>query len=682
MRRQIALFAFAAVLAAGGAAQAFPAPPPAPAPQTPFDKEILASKMAMMGEPKSAFAHAQTAAALAEQTPAGRDRDLATATAQWLEGESTTRLRKPAEARAFLDPALAAVEKLQPNSKLQGDLLKSRGRSAAALGKVQNALADYQAAFRIYQAANEPRSEAMVLQDIGSVYMDARDYAHVLQYYKQSGEVYAADPTLSMTAHNNRGIALKALGRFREADAEFQTSLAAAKETGSAFLQAHILTDMAITELLHGDGAKARAYAERGLALGADDADARGERSFLLTVLARSAALRGDGSQATRLLDQAFAGTDLAKTTMDYRDFHEIAADLYEKAGRSELALKHMQAFKRLDDQGRELAASTNAALMSAQFDFANQDLKIAKLKAGQLEADARMQALILTVLSVGGGAVFLATLVSFLYMRRSRNTIRAANARLGVANTALEGALKAKTEFLATTSHEIRTPLNGILGMTQVILADRDLAATVRERLKLVHGAGETMKALVDDLLDVAKVETGAMSLSPAPFDFRQALRDTTAFWSGQAEAKGLRLTLDATQAPARILADESRLRQVLYNLLSNALKFTDAGEVAVTVRQDDQELVIEVRDTGIGVPEHEHLRIFEAFTQVEGGTTRKYGGTGPRPLDLPQRRRRHGRRHRRGQRGGARCALHRSPAPDRGGCAGRDVGRGRLAR
>ena len=619
-----------ALLATPTLAFADPATGGKAAPQSPFDREILASKMAMMGVPQSAFAHARAAADLAALSPPGRDRDLAVATAQWLEGESTTRLRKPAEARIFLDPALAAVERLQPNSKLQGDLLKSRGRSAAALGKVQNALADYQAAFRIYQKAAEPRSEAMVLQDIGSVYMDARDYAHVLQYYRQSGEVYGDDPTLSMTAHNNRGIALKALGRFAEADTEFQTALAAAVQTGSAFLQAHILTDMAITELLHGDGVKARAYAERGLRLGANDADARGERTFLLTVMAKSSALRGDKVEAVRLLDQAFAGVDQTRTTMDHRDFHEIAADLYEKAGRPELALKHMQAFKRLDDQGRQLAASTNAALMSAQFDFANQDLKIAKLKAGQLEADARLHALILTVLGFGGGAVFLATLASFLYMRRSRNTIRAANARLGVANTALEGALKAKTEFLATTSHEIRTPLNGILGMTQVILADRDLASTVRERLTLVHGAGETMKALVDDLLDVAKVETGAMSLSPAPFDLSRVLRDTAAFWSGQAEAKNLKLTLDASQVPLRIFADESRLRQVLYNLLSNALKFTDEGEVSIVARQEDATLVLEVRDSGIGVPAHEHQRIFEAFTQVEGGTTRKYGGTG----------------------------------------------------
>ena len=625
-----------AIAGQAGAADVAEAPSPAPAG---FDGQITASKMSMMAEPAAALVHARAAASLAQAKPAGVEHDVAIATAQWLEGEASTRLRKPTDALPLLDPALATVTRLKPNSKLQGDLLKSRGRAYAAQGKVQQALSDYHDAFRIYQRANEPRSEAMALQEIGSVYGDARDYAHVLQYYAQSNEVFSADPTLTLTAHNNRGTALKNLGRYAEALPEFRAALSAAEQLKSAYLQAHILNNIASTEALMHDTRAARADVDRGLALSASDAEAKSERPFLLGVLAKVESDIGAYGKAASLLDQTFAGMNLAATAMDYRDFHEIAARVYERAGQEGLALEHLKAFKRLDDQGRELAANTNAALMAAQFDFANQDLKITKLKAGQLERDialaktkARIHALILTGIVIAVLVVFGVTLIGFLSMRRSRNRIQAANAQLGVANTALEKALKAKTEFLATTSHEIRTPLNGILGMTQVILADRNTPAGVRDKLQLVQGAGETMKSLVDDLLDVAKVETGAISIIPESFDLARALRDTLSFWTGQAQAKGLHLTLMADEAPRRIVADESRLRQVLYNLMSNALKFTETGDVrlCVAASDDGETLVLQVKDSGIGISPADHERIFEAFTQVDGGTTRRYGGTG----------------------------------------------------
>jgi signal transduction histidine kinase len=115
---------------------------------------------------------------------------------------------------------------------------------------------------------------------------------------------------------------------------------------------------------------------------------------------------------------------------------------------------------------------------------------------------------------------------IGLVSIRRSRNAVRASNVKLNELNGSLQKALKAKTEFLATTSHEIRTPLNGILGMTQVLLADRQVGQDVRDKISIVHGAGEAMKALVDDLLDVAKMETGKASVSPAEMDLHELLQ------------------------------------------------------------------------------------------------------------------------------------------------------------
>jgi signal transduction histidine kinase/CheY-like chemotaxis protein len=226
--------------------------------------------------------------------------------------------------------------------------------------------------------------------------------------------------------------------------------------------------------------------------------------------------------------------------------------------------------------------------------------------------------------------------LIGFLSIRRSRNQVRDANATLRTTNVALEKALAAKTEFLATTSHEIRTPLNGILGMTQVILAGRQLDPTLRGRIELVHGAGETMKALVDDILDVAKMETGELRIQTAEMDLKRLLEDAGTVWTGQAETKRVGIEFDLDNCPGKIIADEVRLRQIIFNLMSNAIKFTDRGQVRLAAFSETDEesgteqLVVRVADSGIGIPADRLEEIFESFRQVDGGVTRRHGGTG----------------------------------------------------
>jgi CheY-like chemotaxis protein len=169
---------------------------------------------------------------------------------------------------------------------------------------------------------------------------------------------------------------------------------------------------------------------------------------------------------------------------------------------------------------------------------------------------------------------------------------------------------------------------------MTQVILADRRIDPAVRERIEVVHGAGETMKALVDDILDVAKMESGELTVGSEPCDLQAILDDAARLWSGQAQAKGIELVLDLADSPKRIVSDGGRLRQVVFNLMSNALKFTGNGRVTLAAAavgiEGSESLVIRVTDTGIGIPLDQQIAIFEAFKQVDGGVTRQFGGTG----------------------------------------------------
>lgn len=219
-------------------------------------------------------------------------------------------------------------------------------------------------------------------------------------------------------------------------------------------------------------------------------------------------------------------------------------------------------------------------------------------------------------------------------HMRESRDSIQAAHDELKAVNVALDRALAARTDFLAMTSHEIRTPLNGIMGMTQVILRERNLPDGLRDKVGLVHASGETMLALVDDILDVAKMESGDLTITPVRMELHKLLDETTRLWTDKAESKGLAMRCDRGDTPAWITEDAGRLRQILFNLTSNAIKFTDHGEVSLSAKVEPgvegEMLVLEVSDHGIGIPSGKLEQIFEAFSQVDEGITRKYGGTG----------------------------------------------------
>ncbi|MDB5710778.1 MAG: hypothetical protein JWL96_2848 [Sphingomonas bacterium] len=636
MRRCVKTLSGLALLTCGLAAS-----PALAAPADAFGAAITATKSAMMTDPAKALTGAQAAERIAAAMPPSRDERLAMATAQWLEGEARLYTNDANAAAPIIDSALAIVARDAPNTKLHGDLTRSRGAIAATAGRVQDALADYQRAFEIFRRAGERRSQAIALQDIGGIYLDAGDYQRVLDYYGQSAEVFHDDPMLLLTTHNNRGEVLREMKRLPEAVSEFRLALAAARQVGSPLLQTRILTNLALAQVDTGDLDAAQQSVDLALRLSVAG-DAHSWRNFVYGAGAKVAAARGRYAEAAASLQQAFAGLDVTKTDMPYREFHQLASVVYEKLGNQSAALANLRAFQRLDGQARNLVASTNAQLMAARFDFTNQNLKIANLKQGQLQRDIELERQRSTFRTfvlgglLGAGAIVLGLLLaSYFSIRRSRNMVRAANTNLTAVNGELEKALRAKTEFLATTSHEIRTPLNGILGMTQVLLASDRMDSDVREKVQVVQGAGEAMRALVDDILDVAKMETGEITVAREETDLNAILGQAVALWESQAQAKGVALSLRRGEGvPSRIVSDETRLRQIVFNLLSNAVKFTLVGKVDIVVSAQAEEvgesLVIEVIDTGIGIAPDQHELIFEAFRQVDSGTSRQFGGTG----------------------------------------------------
>ncbi|MEM7740792.1 MAG: ATP-binding protein, partial [Pseudomonadota bacterium] len=338
----------------------------------------------------------------------------------------------------------------------------------------------------------------------------------------------------------------------------------------------------------------------------------------------------GQYSDAANLIAQAIEEVKVLGAVDNLILYYDLQAKIYKAANRPEEALRSYLNRKALDDDLKAEQGRARVEYMNTRRELLERNAQIKDLEAKTTAAEQmRRRDQIIAGVSTAGLTM---VLVFALALIRSRRHLRSYADVLEESEKKAQTAVQAKAAFLANMSHEIRTPLNGLLGMTQV-LAERRYGGEHDECVDIILRSGESLLTIVNDVLDLSKIEAGKMTVVPTPTHIRDLVEDVAGLWSANAKEKGIDLRIRYSgDLPTAAMFDGARVRQCTSNLISNAVKFTESGHVTlhISTQHEGKVLVIAVEDTGLGIKDEVAAKLFSAFEQGDTSSTRKFGGTG----------------------------------------------------
>lgn len=622
----------------------------------PFEALIEETKASIMRAPDEAFTMASEAYELALDLPR-EEQPLAKATALWLTAEAGLRSGQEAEGRRAADLGLSLIANDENAMEMKASLLLARGRLAMRLSEIRLAVSSYFEAHDLFVELGDTRKESLTLQSLGSIYTQAESYENALDYFRRAAEVYEGDDIVRLSIQNNVGNILRDTGRLVEARANFQRALEIAEGMNSETIVARVLVNLARTELDLGNILEAEENITRALALTESEAGQYWQR-FVRDVQAEIALARNQLGEARRFIELAVAPLDPDDSNMVNRELHKTAAEIYRQSEMWKEAFRHQALEHALANEAKSLTASANLALAGAQFQFAEQQLNIERLRIEKLESAARLneieeqKQIQQTIIAAGGLVTLIVVAGAFMIFMQQRR-VKSINNELSdtvdqlseevarreevevdllLAKDKAEAADRMKSIFLATMSHELRTPMNGILGFTEVLLAG-ELSEEQREQIEIIDQSSGSLLTLINDILDLSQLEAGKFKLREGQFDLRVTAENALKLLRAKAQEKHLDLICHIDPQIAReVSGDEDRLRQILLNLVGNAVKFTEKGGVSLTVTRGEKQGQIHfaVRDTGIGIPQDKVDILFDRFSQIDGSHNRKQAGSG----------------------------------------------------
>lgn len=533
---------------------------------------------------------------------------------------------KDAEVFAQDHRLLSAVARAKT---IQANVLQSVGEYSKAIGL-------YNEAIELYQRDSSNRGsnaedENRVLNNIANTYFLARQYDYALKYYHQFGARATKTDSQGVYALGIANV-LAEKGELAEAERHYRQALDSYAEAGDSLGQelamnglSRVLAEEKKLEEALAFNARAFESMERGGRQYNQVSILNGRASVLMDM--------GRHQQALQTLDTALKVAQRHGQKSAAVDVLEYRSQLHQRLGDDSAALSDMQAMHKLQSELLNERSSQQLAVMQAYFDVQEKNREIELLTASNRVKELELKQQNAIWLATVGAILFATMIIFFLFYRRTQKRLLREHELVSDKLRELD---KVKDQVLLNTSHELRTPLNGIIGMSQLLLADAsgELSEEVREQINVIESCGQRLLHLVQDILDYSQLQMGRLRVSLKPVDAGAVVRHACNLVKGLAEEKQLRLHVDVDETLPRVTADESRLHQILLNLLGNAIKFSRRGDITISAIHDADGVLISVQDQGPGIPTDKLQHIFNPFEQVDGSATRRGEGSG---LGLP---------------------------------------------